>query len=82
MEQAGKFDKLILKIDVNSEIDRICEFISQQISKFNKEGIVIGLSGGIDSAVAASLSVKAMGPEKVFGLVLPEKDSNPARVLG
>jgi NAD+ synthase len=42
-----------------------------------REGIVIGLSGGIDSALSAELCVKALGKECVLGLILPEKDSNP-----
>jgi NAD+ synthase len=41
-----------------------------------KNGIIVGLSGGIDSALAASLCVEAVGKENVYGLVLPEKDSN------
>jgi NAD+ synthase len=42
-----------------------------------REGAVIGLSGGIDSAVSAELCLRALGREKVIGLVLPEKDSSP-----
>jgi NAD+ synthase len=42
-----------------------------------RDGIVIGLSGGIDSALSASICVKALGKEKVLGLILPEKESNP-----
>ena len=47
------------------------------IDNSRKKGVVIGLSGGIDSSVTAALSVKALGPENVFGLILPEKESNP-----
>ena len=51
--------------------------------QFRKEGIVIGVSGGIDSAVIAALAVDALGPERVFGLILPEKESSPSsRELG
>ena len=42
-----------------------------------RDGAVIGLSGGVDSALSAALCVKALGKEKVFALILPEKDSNP-----
>ena len=38
---------------------------------------MIGLSGGIDSAVAGALCVQALGKERVHGLILPERDSNP-----
>jgi len=72
-----KFHKEILKIDCKNEIDRICSFIQQQTIEMKRDGIVIGLSGGIDSALSAELCVKALGKERVFGLILPEKDSNP-----
>jgi NAD+ synthase len=42
-----------------------------------RDGAVIGLSGGIDSAVSAAICAKALGKDKVFGLILPEKESNP-----
>ena len=71
------FHKDILKIDCKSEVERICSFVQQQIREMKRDGIVIGLSGGIDSAVSAALCVKAIGKDKVFGLILPEKESNP-----
>ena len=71
------FHKNILKIDRESEVNRICSFIQQQTSAMRRDGIFIGLSGGVDSALSAALSVKAVGVEKVFGLILPEKESNP-----
>jgi NAD+ synthase len=42
-----------------------------------REGVVIGISGGVDSAVASALCIKALGPANVLGLILPEKESNP-----
>ena len=42
----------------------------------NRRGGVIGISGGIDSAVTMVLSAKALGPENVLGIMLPEKDSS------
>ena len=51
--------------------------------QFRKEGIIIGVSGGVDSAVIAALSVEAVGAERVYGLILPEKESSPSsRELG
>ena len=37
------------------------------------EGVVIGLSGGVDSSTVAALCVRALGKEKVIGLILPER---------
>jgi NAD+ synthase len=71
------FHKDILKIDCASEVERICSFIKQQVRSMRRDGIVIGLSGGIDSALSAALCVKAVGKDRVFGLILPEKESNP-----
>ena len=42
-----------------------------------RRGVIIALSGGVDSAVCAALAARALGPDKVFGLMLPEKDSSP-----
>jgi NAD+ synthase len=75
MKRKNKFYSSILDINCNEEIQNICNFISKKIFDTKKEGVIVGLSGGIDSAVAASLCVKTLGKEKVFGLILPEKDS-------
>ena len=42
-----------------------------------KGGAVVGLSGGIDSALSAELCVRALGKDRVLGLILPERESNP-----
>jgi len=48
------------------------------INDFRRSGVVIGVSGGIDSATTLTLSVQALGREKVYALILPEKESSPA----
>ncbi len=64
--------------------EKLSAFIQQTVrDQFRKEGIVIGVSGGVDSAVIAALAVDALGPDRVYGLILPEKESSPSsRELG
>jgi len=72
------FHKNILDINSEKECERICEFIKEQVfTHFRREGAVVGISGGIDSALTTALSVKALGKDKVLGVFLPEKESNP-----
>lgn len=72
-----EFSKDILAINAHEETERISTFIKEMILKsMHKRGAVIGLSGGIDSALSAALCVKALGSEKVLGIILPEKDSS------
>lgn len=72
------FSKSILDITPVSEIPRIFAFIREMTSKnFKRRGAVVGLSGGIDSAVVCELCVRALGRDKVLGMLLPEKESNP-----
>ena len=72
------FHKNILDINPEKECERICEFIKEQVfTHFRREGAVVGISGGIDSALTSALSVRALGKDKVLGVFLPEKESNP-----
>ena len=72
------FDLDILKIDPAKEVEKLSGFLIDQVNNvYRRKGIIVGLSGGIDSACMVSLAVHALGKEKVFGLVLPEKESNP-----
>jgi NAD+ synthase len=71
------FNLDVLKIDPVQELDRLSEFIVGQMNAFRKKGVIVGLSGGIDSACIAAVAVHAIGKEKVIGLVLPESESNP-----
>ena len=73
------FSKDILQIkDIQNLKKSLEDFIHEQtFEKYKKRGIVIGISGGIDSAVAAALTSNAIGKENILGLILPEKESNP-----
>lgn len=76
-ESKPKFHKDILKIDCEALTRNLCSFIKQQVTIMRRNGAVVGLSGGVDSALAAQLCVRALGKDKVLGLILPEKESNP-----
>ena len=52
-------------------------FISQKAAEAKASGIVLGMSGGLDSSLVAHLCVNALGKDKVLGLMMPEKSSNP-----
>ncbi len=56
---------------------KIVDFIRSEIHKAGVNGAVIGLSGGIDSALTAALTVKALGKENVLGIHMPELGLTP-----
>lgn len=66
----------VLNIDLAAEADRIARHMVESVRRFHKRGVVLGLSGGIDSSACAALAVHALGPKKVFGLLMPERDSS------
>ena len=64
-------------MNLENEVNKICEFIRNKVKDAKAEKLIIGLSGGIDSAVSAALSAKAIGKENVIGVMLPYKLSHP-----
>lgn len=74
-------DKHILNLDAAAEVDRITARIRELLQKeLKKRGLVVAISGGVDSAVCAALCVRAIGKGKVLGLLLPEHDSSSQSV--
>jgi NAD+ synthase len=59
------------------DIKIITDFIAREVEERNSKGVVVGLSGGVDSSVAVTLAVKAIGSSRVLGLVLPESKIIP-----
>lgn len=69
---------IILLEDVEYVVDQITSQMKSDVTgNLKRLGGVVGISGGIDSSVCMALSAKAFGPEKVFGVMLPEHDSSP-----
>jgi len=75
----GRTDEVMkeLSIDPASVASQIEDFICREVERFKRDGAILGLSGGIDSAVVAALAVRALGPERVLALIMPELDSAP-----
>lgn len=68
----------VLAFDCDAEIERICQGIRHAMAgDLGRRGLVLGMSGGIDSSVCAALAVRALGKERVLGLLMPEQDSSP-----
>jgi NAD+ synthase len=65
-----------LDLDAAAVEKRIERFIREYVKNAGASGIVLGLSGGIDSNTVAALSARALGGEQVLGLMLPEKETH------
>jgi NAD+ synthase len=71
-------DTTALRIDPAEETARITEAIREHVfGQLRRKGVVLGLSGGIDSSVTAALCARALGADRVLGLLMPEHDSSP-----
>ncbi len=76
--QMTAFDRDALKLDVELETDRLVAFIRQTVVQtLHRRGAVLGISGGIDSAVVLALCVRAFGAGNIVALMLPERESSP-----
>src|SRR5580700_4803219 len=75
---ATVFSADVLKIDaarISADLEgKVRDIV---LERLNRKGVVIGISGGIDSSVVAALCFKALGTSRVLGLMLPEADSSP-----
>jgi NAD+ synthase len=72
-----QFSRDSLAIDCAREVERITRTLRETaIDRFKKKGLVLGLSGGVDSSVACALCVRALGRDRVLGLLMPERESS------
>ena len=68
----------VLDIDLGPEVERMCrELREAAATALRKRGVVVAISGGVDSGVCAALAVRALGAERVLALILPERESSP-----
>jgi NAD+ synthase len=72
-----KFSRDVLRIDAASTAVRIQRAIQEQVlGTLRRRGAVVGISGGVDSAVVTALCVRALGKERVLGVLMPERDTS------
>lgn len=69
----------ILSLNYEKIVHQITKFISEQVKSRKKNGVVIGLSGGLDSSVCLVLACKALGNNRIFGLIMPERGQTPQK---
>ncbi|MBB6011521.1 NAD+ synthase [Aquamicrobium lusatiense] len=78
MSDTKPFSARTLDIDPEAETARIVEALRMQLrTSVRRRGLVLGLSGGIDSSVCAALAARAVGPKNAYCLFMPEHDSDP-----
>ena len=77
MTNTNKLSDNVLDFNKDVEVEKISTRLRNILREnLKRRGFVVAISGGIDSSVSATLCVKALGPKKVFGLLLPERDSS------
>jgi len=69
-----------MEAELGCRMGQVEQMIRYAYWKSGSKGIVVGLSGGVDSAVAATFCCRAIGGDKVLGLTLPSNVSNPADI--
>jgi NAD+ synthase len=72
----GRLGAQVLAFDEAAEVERICRWMVEVVAGQRRRGVVVAISGGVDSGVCAALAARAFGPKKVHGLLLPEQDSS------
>jgi len=66
-----------LELDETAEVRRISAFVRETVARAGAKGVVVGLSGGVDSAVVCSLCTRALGRKRVLGILMPSASTPP-----
>jgi NAD+ synthase len=78
--RTAPFGPASLQIDPELEVAKITASLCDYLARSKRRGVVVALSGGIDSSTVAALCVAALGKDRVFGLHMPERESSPDTV--
>jgi NAD+ synthase len=70
-----ELESTVLKLDLSSVEGKIRRFIKDYMERCGAQGIVLGVSGGVDSCTTGALAALSLGGDKVFGLMLPEEET-------
>jgi NAD+ synthase len=70
-------DANVLELNLSQTVDTIGRRMHDYLGRMGRRGVVVAISGGIDSTTCAALAVRALGREHVLCLILPERDSSP-----
>lgn len=71
-----EFGPAVFNIDLPALTQRFTDQITDYLRRSRRRGVVVALSGGIDSSAVAALAVRALGPDRVFGIHMPERESS------
>jgi len=75
------FDREVLELDYEKETAEVVERFRNLVTRtLKRRGCVVAISGGIDSSVTAALAVRTFGPQRVYGILLPARDSSGTSV--
>ncbi|MDQ6833319.1 MAG: hypothetical protein M3008_07970, partial [Chloroflexota bacterium] len=73
-ERDGRRGALWIDADLTRRV--LTQFVAEEIGKFGVRRGVVGVSGGIDSALVVALAAEALGPENVLAVLMPYRASN------
>jgi len=75
MARSSVLEELLKSVDYEKAAERIASCVKRYVEEAGAAGVVVGLSGGLDSSVAAALAAKGLGPQRVTALIMPERET-------